>query len=106
MWSVQCYLPRLAAETLPITQMRDRARAAGLTHAMLEYSYDRSQARCRVTCQRPVAEFLAAELRAAVAAATDEHTRTACEVGLSALLIELAIGGLSSEPLHPGGLAG
>lgn len=58
--------------------------------ASLEVSYYRTRGQCRVTCRRPVADFLVGELRAAMAAATAEKTREACELGLTALLRAIA----------------
>jgi hypothetical protein len=86
-WSMS----RLAAETVAIEQVAARARAAGVTGATLKYAYSQTQRRCWVKCQRPVAEFLAAELRVAVLAANTAEQRAECAAGLSNLLIAMAV---------------
>lgn len=90
MATVQCYIPRQAAEAAEFNEVRDRARAAGVPSASLEYSYYRAKGRCRVTCQRPVAEFLVAELRSMILAAVTLELRSRCEAGLAALLEAMA----------------
>ena len=105
MATVQCYLPRPAADAVQIDQIRARARAADVPNASLEYSYYRAQGRCRVTCQQPVAEFLAGELRLAIAKSKTVGERTACEEGLAALLGAMATAdtpGLGFGPIRMG----
>jgi hypothetical protein len=88
--TVQTYIPKLAAELLPIADMRPRARAAGIEKASLEISTYRAKGRVRFTCKRPVAEFIANELRVAIGRATDERSKDALRQGLDALLAGIA----------------
>lgn len=82
--TVQCYLPRPAADAVVVEQLRDRARAAGIAGASVEYSYYRTQGQCRITCRQEIAELLADELRAAADAATARDVREAYERALTA----------------------
>ena len=104
--AVQCYIPKLAAVALPIDGFQTRARVAGIADASLEVSFYRTHGRCRITCCRAVADYLAGELRTAIARTTKAETRSACETGLAALLAAIDDEYKPGPGLTRGGLGG
>jgi hypothetical protein len=100
-------LSRLAAKTVDIAGAFARAKATGLTDATFEYYYYDAKRWCRITCERPMAEFLACELKQAARDASTAEARAECAAGSAAVRLAIALEQMSWAPPRPrGGLEG
>ena len=104
MHSVECLIPRAAADALDLSTIRERARAAGVSEPTVEHApARRGHDRVRIACSIPMALFLVDELRRLALESLpspDRATRVAYGIAVASLYAGIDI---ARHPRGPNG---